>query len=281
MNKKIDVQGIEITTKEIDKVMYVSLTDIARLKNSEDPSDVIKKWMTNKESFKFYSLWEELFNNSFNSAESRRIKIEEVGYNFFIMTPTKWHKLTNAIGIIPSTGKHSQGTFAHPDIAFEFASWISAEFKLYLIAEFQRLKSNENKSLEWSVKRELTKINYHIHTNAVKKYIIPVLNEIQVNNVYSSEADLLNAALFGMTARTWKEKNTSKQGNIRDYASLEELIILANLESINSILIKEGLDQKTRLIKLNEIARSQMQILVQRLKKSTDKIQIGHNDTKK
>lgn len=219
--------------------------------------------MSNKNSFEFYSLWEELNNENFNSVESHRIKIDEVGYNRFTMTPNRWKKEFNAIGIIPSSGKYSIGTFAHPDIAFEFASWLNVEFKLYLITEFERLKQNESyqNKIDWSVRRELAKTNYRIHTDSIKENIIPILTEKQKLYVYANEADILNVALFGMTAKEWKDKNPTLDGNMRDYANILQLVILSNLENLNSEMIVQGIEQKTRLERLNEIAKKQYNIL--------------------
>ena len=221
--------------------------------------------MSNKNSFDYYSLWEELNNENFNSVESHRIKIDEVGYNRFTMTPNRWKRDFNAIGIIPSSGKYSKGTFAHPDIAFEFASWLSPEFKLYLIKEFERLKTNEayQYKIEWSATRLLSKVNYVVHTDAIKECIIPNLTESQKQHVYSDEADILNVALFGMTAKQWRDKNPklAKNGNIRDYTDLLHLVILNNLQNTSAELIEDGLSQRERLIKLNESAKRQMKSL--------------------
>lgn len=220
--------------------------------------------MSNKDSFDFYALWEELHNPDFNSVEMHRIKNEEVGYNRFTMTPKRWKDEFNAIGIIPSAGKYSQGTFAHRDIAFEFASWINVEFKLYLITEFQRLKITEQKELEWNAKRELAKINYHIHTDAIKEnLIVPTLTKKQINYVYANEADVLNVALFGKTASEWRKENPNLKGNIRDYLSLEQLLIIANMESLNAYLIEQNILQSERLIQLNNVAKSQLRVLQQ------------------
>lgn len=191
----------------------------------------------------------------------RRIKTEEVGYNRFTMTPKRWKTEFNAIGIIPSAGKYSAGTFAHRDIAFEFASWLSPEFKLYLITEFQRLKFQEQKELEWTAKRELAKLNYHIHTDAIKENIVPMLDEFQIAYVYANEADVLNVALFGKTAKQWRDENPGKKGNIRDYATIEQLLVIANMESYNAILIEQGVSQKDRLKLLNQMARTQIAVL--------------------
>ena len=262
---EINVDSNRVGVMRINDVDYISITDLAKYTNSEDPSGVIRNWMSNKNSFAFYSLWEEINNENFNSVESHRIKSEEVPYNRFTMTPNRWKKDFNAIGIIPSSGKYSKGTFAHPDIAFEFASWLSPEFKLYLITEFERLKKNEayKQKLEWHANRILSKSNYLIHTDAIKKNIIPNLTDKQKNYVYAEEADVLNVALFGMTAKEWRETNLelAKKGNIRDYTDLLHLIILSNLENINAELIKDKLPQNERLIRLNNIARRQMEIL--------------------
>ena len=267
-----DLVTTEIIVKEnkigilrVGNVNYISLTDLAKQANPEDPSGVIRNWMSNKNSFDYYSLWEELNNENFNSVESHRIKIDEVGYNRFTMTPNRWKRDFNAVGIIPSSGKYSKGTFAHPDIAFEFASWLSPEFKLYLIKEFERLKTNEayQYKIEWSATRLLSKVNYVVHTDAIKECIVPNLTESQKQHVYSDEADILNVALFGMTAKQWRDKNPelAKNGNIRDYTDLLHLVILNNLQNTSAELIEEGLSQRERLIRLNESAKRQMKSL--------------------
>lgn len=262
MSKSVEVQGFEINYKRIIGEDYISLTDLAKFANPTDPSGVIRNWMSNKDSFAFYSLWEVVNNLNFNSVEMRRIKINEVGYNRFTMTPKRWKQDFNAIGISPGAGKYSAGTFAHKDIAFEFASWLNPEFKLYLIVEFQRLKEEEQKQIGWTAKRELAKINYRIHTDAIKENLIPTeLSPAQINIVYASEADVLNVALFGMTAAEWRKHNSDKQGNIRDYATINELICLSNMENINAVLIEDGIPQAERLQKLNKIAISQMNVL--------------------
>ena len=221
--------------------------------------------MSNKNSFDYYGLWEEINNESFNSVEFHRIKINEAGYNRFTMTPNRWKKNFNAIGIIPSSGKYSNGTYAHPDIAFEFASWLSPAFKLYLIKEFERLKKNEayQEKIEWHANRILAKANYIVHTDAVKSYIVPILTELQKKFVYAEEADVLNVALFGCTAKEWRENNPelAKIGNMRDFTDLLHLIILNNLENSNAEFIKMGLTQSERLVKLNASARVQMKLL--------------------
>ena len=259
----MNVNNKLVRVMRVDNVDYISLTDLAKYQNENDPSGVIRNWMSNKNSFDFYNLWEELHNENFNSVESHRIKIDEVGYNRFTMTPNRWKKEFNAIGIIPSSGKYSIGTFAHPDIAFEFASWLNVEFKLYLITEFERLKQNESyqNKIDWSVRRELAKTNYRIHTDSIKENIIPILTEKQKLYVYANEADILNVALFGMTAKEWKDKNPTLDGNMRDYANILQLVILSNLENLNSEMIAQGIEQKTRLERLNEIAKKQYNIL--------------------
>ena len=260
---KLNVNGSKVSVIKINNEDYISLTDLARYVDEEEPSDVIRNWMSNRNSFLFYSLWEEINNKNFNSVKSHGIKINEVPYSRFSMTPTKWQREFNSIGIIAGSGKYSKGTFAHSDIAFEFASWLSPEFKLYLITEFQRLKKSElnQYNIEWKANRLLSKVNYLIHTDAINNYIIPTLTDKQKKRVYSSEADLLNVALFGMTAKEFKENNPNIDGNIRDNADLLHLIILSNLESINSELIKMGLSQKQRVIKLNNTARNQIEVL--------------------
>ena len=269
---KKDLVTTEIVVKEktvgilrVGNVNYISLTDLARQANPEDPSGVIRNWMSNKNSFDYYSLWEEINNDNFNSVESHRIKIDEAPYNRFTMTPNRWKRDFNAIGIIPSSGKYSKGTFAHPDIAFEFASWLSPEFKLYLIKEFERLKRNEayQEKIDWQANRILSKLNYVVHTDAIKAYIVPTLTDAQKKHVYAEEADVLNVALFGMTAKEWREENPelAKNGNIRDYTDLLHLVILNNLENTNAELVEAGVPQNERLVRLNNSARRQMKVL--------------------
>ncbi len=263
IHTQMNVNNRQVRVMRVDNIDYISLTDLAKYQNENDPSGVIRNWMSNKNSFDFYNLWEELHNDNFNSVESHRIKIDEVGYNRFTMTPNRWKKDFNAIGIIPSSGKYSIGTFAHPDIAFEFASWLNVEFKLYLITEFERLKQNESyqNKIEWSVRRELAKTNYRIHTDSIKENLVPTLTEKQKLYVYASEADILNVALFGMTAKEWKDRNPTLDGNMRDYANILQLVILSNLENLNSEMISQGLEQKVRLERLNNIAKKQYSIL--------------------
>ena len=251
-----------VSVIRVENVDYISLTDLARYQNSSDPSFTVKNWLRRISTIDYIGLWEELHNTSFNLVEFDQIKTE-YGKNSFAMSPSQWIKRTNAIGIISKAGRYSIGTFAHPDIAFEFASWLSSEFKLYLITEFERLKQNENyqNKIEWSVRRELAKTNYRIHTDSIKENIIPTLTENQKLYAYASEADILNVALFGMTAKEWKDKNPTLEGNIRDYANILQLVILINLENLNAQMIKEGLEQKNRLEKLNSIAKEQYDIL--------------------
>ena len=261
---EMNVKNEKISVMRIGNEEYISLTDLAKYANPTDPSGVIRNWMSNKNSFEFYSLWEELNNENFNSVESHRIKIEEVGYNRFTMTPSRWKKNFNAIGIIPSSGKYSAGTFAHSDIALEFASWLSPEFKLYLIKEFERLKRNEayQEKIDWNASRILSKANYKIHTDAIKKSIIPnLVTDNQKKHAYSTEADLLNVALFGMTAKEWKDKNSRLKGNQRDNADIRQLLVLCNLETINATMINDKIAQPIRLEKLNKIAIEQLKIL--------------------
>ncbi len=260
---EIKVKDSIVKIMRVGDIDYISLTDLARYQNSSDPSGVIRNWMSNKNSFDFYNLWEELHNEDFNSVESHRIKIDEVGYNRFTMTPNRWKKEFNAIGIIPSSGKYSIGTFAHPDIAFEFASWLNTEFKLYLITEFERLKQDESyrNKINWSVRRELAKTNYKIHTDSIKENIVPGLTTKQKQYVYENEADVLNVALFGQTAKEWKNENPDLEGNMRDYANILQLVILINLENLNAEMISQGVEQSKRLERLNVVAKRQYEIL--------------------
>ena len=236
---------------------YISLTDIARYK-SDEPSDVIKNWMRRKDTIEFLGLWESLNNLNFNSVEFDRIK-SEAGYNSFTLSPKKWISLTNAIGIISKSGRYG-GAFAYSDIAFEFASWISAEFKMYVIQDYKRLKSDKNSklSLNWNLNREISKLNYKIHTDAIKEYLLNDLTDEQLSYKYASEADLLNVALFDKRAKQWRDENPKLKGNMRDYANLQELLVLANMESYNAILISKGISQKERMIELRALAKKQL-----------------------
>ena len=262
-NKTILVKGTEITISNRNEFDYISLTDIARHRDAERSDYILQNWLRNRSTIEFIGLWEQLHNPLFNSIEFDGIK-NLSGSNSFSLTPKRWIESTNAIGIVSKSGRYG-GTFAHKDIAFEFASWISSEFKLYLITEFQRLKDDENNrlNLEWNLQRTLAKINYRIHTDAIKENLIPSeLSKSQINLVYASEADLLNMALFGKTAKQWRDENADADGNIRDFASIEQLVILSNLESINAILIQQDLPQSARLQQLNRIAITQMTSLM-------------------
>lgn len=262
---ELDVNKNKIRVMRINDVDYISLTDLAKYSNPENPANVIIHWMSNKGTFDYIGLWEQLNNENFNFTEFSEIKNKEVGYPSFTLSPKRWIDRTNAIGIYSKGGKYSLGTFAHPDIAFEFASWLSPEFKLYLIKEFERLKRNESYQyqIEWNANRILSKVNYVIHTDAVKNFIVPTLTEEQKRFVYSEEADVLNVALFGMTAKEWRENNPelAKNGNMRDYTDLLHLVILSNLETINASLISDNISQRDRLIKLNNNARMQIEAL--------------------
>ena len=261
---EINVIDNKIGIMRIGDVDYISLTDLARYADAEEPRLPIRDWMRNKEVISYLGLWESMNNKNFKGGEFATFK-NEAGSNKFKMSPQKWIKETNAIGIVSKSGRYDGGTFAHPDIAFEFASWLSPEFKLYLIKEFERLKSNEmyQQKIEWHANRLLSKLNYVVHTDAVKNYIVPTLTEEQKRFVYAEEADVLNVALFGMTAKEWRKENPklAEKGNIRDYTDLLHLVILNNLENTNAEFIKLGMSQSERLISLNNSARNQMEIL--------------------
>jgi len=255
---KITVRGTDVTIITIDEKDYISLTDMVR--SIQNGLSLIEKWLRNKNTIEFLGIWEEMYNADFNSLEFEGIK-NEAGLNRFILSVKQWTEKTNSKGLIAKAGRYG-GTYAHKDIAFEFASWVSPQFKLYLLKEFQRLKEDEQKQIGWSAKRELAKINYHIHTDAIKQNLIPVeLTPIQTSIVYANEADVLNMALFGKTAKQWRDANPQLKGNIRDYASINELICLSNMENINAIFINESIPQSERLIKLNQIAIQQMRVL--------------------
>ena len=281
----IEVKDATVRTIKHEGEDFVCITDIARQKNSSDPNGVIANWMRNRNTIEFLGIWEQLFNPWFNPLEFEGFR-KEAGLNAFTMSPSKWIESTNAKGLVAMAGRYG-GTYARTDIAFEFASWISVEFKLYLVKEFQRLKEEEQKQIGWSVKRELSKLNYRIHTDAIKQNIVP--EEIDVYHkslIYAEEADVLkaaskrvqtkvyflyaerkqarpkvNVAMFGMTAKEWREANPELKGNIRDYATINELICLSNMENINAVLINDGMPQGERLVKLNQIAIQQMQVL--------------------
>ena len=262
-NKIIHVQGREIALIS-DKVNdYISLTDMARYRDLERTNYIIQNWMRTRSAIEFCGLWEQLNNPDFKSIEFDAFK-NESGSNSFALTPQKWIESTNAKGIISKSGRYG-GTFAHRDIAFEFATWISAEFKFYFIKEFQRLKNDENDrlKLEWNLQRTPAKVNYQIHTDAIKENLIPKeLSKVQTSMVYANEADLLNVALFGITAKQWRDANPKAEGNIRDTATIEQLVVLSNLESIHAVLIHQGLTQEERLIQLNNVAITQMKSLI-------------------
>ena len=261
-NLKVNNNTIRVMI--INNNEYISLTDLARYQNSTDPSFTVKNWLRKITTINYLGLWEQINNNTFNLVEFDQIK-HEYGKNSFAMSPSQWIKRTNSIGIISKAGRYSYGTFAHPDIAFEFASWLSPEFKLYLIQEFQRLKKNESyqEKVEWQANRTLAKVNYLVHTNAISEHIVPNLTDSQIRFVYAEEADVLNVALFGMTAKEWGDTSPelAKTGNIRDYTDLLHLVILNNLENINAELIEMKMPQNKRLIRLNAIAKKQMDIL--------------------
>ena len=255
----IEAKGfaIQIYTEDF-KNDYISLTDIARYKNVHEPKDVVKNWLRVRDTIEFLGLWETIHNPNFKGVEFDSFR-KEAGTNAFTLSPQRWIKNTNAIGIVSKSGRGG-GTFAHPDIAMEFASWISAEFKLYLIQDYKRLKSDENSklSLGWNLNREISKINYKIHTDAIKEYLLKDLTNEQLSYKYASEADMLNVALFNKRAKQWREDNPDLKGNMRDYASLNELLVLANMESYNAILIGKGMEQKERMIELRKLARTQL-----------------------
>lgn len=261
-NKTIIVKGTEIAIMQKGKDDFISLTDMT--KGFEDGLVLIEKWLRNKNTIEFIGIWEELNNPGFNSPEFEGIK-NEAGLNRFTLSVKKWVEKTSAIGIVAKTGRYGSGTFAHRDIAFEFGSWLSPEFKLYLIKEFQRLKEDENSrlKLDWNLQRTLAKVNYKIHTDAIKENLLPKeLSKQQINFVYADEADLLNVALFGKTAKQWRLENPKIKGNIRDEATIEQLVVLSNMESINAVLIEQGQEQNHRLEQLNKIAITQMKSLI-------------------
>ena len=264
ITSEILVEENKIGILRVGNANYISLTDLAKYQNSSDPSFTVKNWLRRINTIDYIGLWEELHNLDFNLVEFDQIKTE-YGKNSFAMSPTQWIKRTNAIGMVSKGGRYSIGTFAHPDIAFEFASWLSPEFKLYLITEFERLKTNEayQKKIDWQANRILSKLNYVVHTDAVKTYIVPTLTEEQKKFVYAEEADVLNVALFGMTAKEWRESNPelAKNGNIRNYTDLLHLVILNNLQNTNAELIEEKVPQSERLVRLNNSARRQMKVL--------------------
>jgi hypothetical protein len=264
-NQKIEVQGTLISIyKGYSEDDYISLTDIARYKDSANTDDIIKNWLRNRNTIELLGFWEQMYNPHFKPVEFDGFK-KQAGLNSFVLTPKRWIESTNAIGIVSKSGRYG-GTFAHKDIAFEFASWISIEFKLYIIKEFQRLKEEESSRLQidWNFQRTLAKVNYKIHTDAIKENLVPAeLNKNQTSQIYATEADVLNMALFGMTAKQWRDSNPTEKGNMRDYATIQQLVVLSNLESINAMLIAQTVPQKERLIQLNKIAITQMKSLVE------------------
>lgn len=259
----IQANGIDIRISSSNEADYISLTDIAKKRDEENPRFIIQNWMRNRSTVSFLGLWEELNNPNFNRVEFEAFK-NESGDNGFVLTPQKWIESTNAIGIISKSGRYG-GTYAHSDIAFEFASWISPEFKLYIIKDYQRLKSDEshNLAIDWNVKREIAKTNYRIHTDAIKENLLPPnLSGQQISYTYASEADIINTALFGMTAKQWRSLNPKESGNIRDNATIEQLIVLANIENLNAEYIRDGLSQSERLFRLNQVALYQLNTLL-------------------
>jgi hypothetical protein len=256
----ISVRDVNIRTMTAGGIEYICITDIARQKNETEPKDVVKNWMRQKNTLEYLGLWERLNNPNFKGVEFDPL-LAEAGSNAFTMSPTKWVELTGAIGILTKNGAGG-GTYAQRDIAFKFANWVSVEFELYLVMEFQRLKAKEQELIGWTAKRELSKINYRIHTDAIKRHLIPEeVTPAQSSIIYAEEADVLNVAMFGQTAKQWREAHPELKGNIRDYASINELICLANMENINAVLIDEGVPQGDRLVRLNQIAINQMRVL--------------------
>tara|TARA_B110000008_G_scaffold279098_1_gene324907 strand:- start:71 stop:910 length:840 start_codon:yes stop_codon:yes gene_type:complete len=272
----IEVQGTPIKVQSVDGNDYICLTDIAKSKNSEHPDDLIRNWLRNRNTLELLGIWERLHNPKFNPVEFDGIRTQ-AGLNSFTLTPKQWIERTSAVGIQSKAGRYG-GTFAHSDIAFEFASWVSVEFKLYLIKDFQRLKDDENErlSLSWNLNRTLSKINYRIHTDAIKEQLIPTqVSKTQAAMTYASEADLLNVALFGQTAKQWRDTHPDLKGNLRDHASIEQLLVLANIESMNAEFIHMQLSASERLLKLNRIAIRQMQSLTSN---STSTKQLSSNE---
>ena len=259
MAQTLTVKNTSVSVIKVGNEDFLSLTDIARFK-SDEPNAVIANWLRNRNTIEYLGIWESLYNPNFKPLEFEGFK-KEAGLNAFTLSPSKWIESTGAIGIVSKSGRYG-GTYAHKDIAFKFASWISVEFELYVAKEFQRLKEEEQKQLGWSVKRELSKLNYHIHTDAIKQNLIPPeLTAKQKSFVYAEEADVLNVALFGITAKEWREENPDLKGNIRDYATINQLICLSNLENLNAVFIQKGMEQSDRLTELNKIAIQQMKVL--------------------
>jgi len=257
---KINVLNKEITIYKQNDDDYICITDIAKYKNIDRTDDLIRNWLRNRNTIEFLGIWEQLYNPDFKPVEFDGFK-KQAGLNSFTLSPKQWIEKTGAIGLVSKAGRYG-GTYAHKDIAFEFASWISVEFKLYLIKEFQRLKDKEYKQLGWDIRRNLAKINYRIHTDAIKENLIPAeLSKQQINNIYASEADVLNVVLFGKTAKEWRGEHIEDKGNIRDHADISQLVCLSNLENLNAHFINDGMAQSERLVKLNQIAIHQMKLL--------------------
>ena len=262
-NSKIEVLGTEITISKQEETEYISLTDIARHKDGANTDAIIQNWLRNRNTIELLGFWELMYNANFKPLEFEGFR-KQAGLNSFVLTPKRWIETTNAIGIVSKSGRYG-GTFAHKDIAFEFASWISIEFKLYIIKEYQRLKQDESDrlNLNWNLQCTLSKVNYKIHTDAIKENLIPVeLSKSQTSLIYANEADVLNMALFGKTAKQWRDENINEKGNIRDMATIQQLVVLSNLESINALFISQGIKQQNRLEQLNGIAISQMKSLI-------------------
>ena len=273
-NRKIEVEGKEITIIFNKEQEYISLTDMLRAK---DGDFFISDWLRNRNTVEYLGIWESVYNPNFNYGEFAIIK-SQAGLNSYKLSVKEWVEKTNAIGLKATAGRYG-GTYAHPDIAFEFGMWISPKFKIYLVKEFQRLKSEENErlKLEWNLQRTLAKVNYQIHTDAIKENLIPkAITKQQASFVYANEADLLNVALFGITAKEWRDNNPDNSGNIRDYATLEQLVVLSNMESINALLIRQGLSQSERLIQLNKVAISQIKSLLEN--NTIKKLKLSAND---
>ena len=260
MDGTFNVRGLRVRHCSIDDADYISLTDLAKFK-TEEPDKVIEHWMRNRNTIDYIAVWETLYNPNFDVAVLNALRFDS-STNTFMLSPKRWVEETNAIGIFSKIGRNG-GTFAHKDIAFKFASWLSVEFELYVIKEFQRMKSEEQKQLEWNVKRELSKINYRIHTDAIKFNIVPKLTQGQISFVYADEADRLNVALFGHTAAEWRTAHPNEKGNVRDHTTLHHLLVLANMESYNASLIRDGVPAEERTVKLNDMARYQLPILMQ------------------
>ena len=258
----INVQGVDVRYKRMDGKEYISLTDMAK-KVSDEPRKIIENWLRSWSTLEYLALWETFYNPDFNRLQFQAVS-DEVKKRTFLMSPQRWIEQMNAIGLISKAGRYDSGTFAHKDIAFKFASWLSVEFEFYIILEFQRLKEQEQKQLEWSAKRELAKINFHIHTDAIKEnLIVPTLTASQKSFTYADETDMLNVVLFGKTAKQWREKNPKHDGNMRDYATVQQLLVLSNMESYNAIMINDKLPQDERMERLSQMAKQQLQVLAQ------------------